>query len=173
MTTGAELDGGWHPEIERKFLLDRVPELLRDHAHVEIDQGWLPGDPPVRLRRESSTTGVRLLRTEKRGYGVDRIEREGELARAEFEALWPGTAERRVRKRRWRVPVGTLCWEIDEFRDRTLALAEVELPAADTPISLPDWLAPHVVREVTDDPAYLNFNLSRPAAPTRGRAARR
>ena len=160
MTSEREPDGGWHPEIERKFLLDGLPECLSEHAPVEIEQGWLPGERRIRLRRESSAGGVRLLRTEKRGFGADRIEREGELAAAEFDALWPATAARRIYKRRWRVPVGALCWEIDEFHDRTLALAEVELPAADTPVSLPDWLAPHVVREVTDDPAYLNSNLA-------------
>jgi CYTH domain-containing protein len=152
---------GWHPEIERKFLLDSVPEWVRGQASVEIEQGWLPGsNVRVRLRRERSATGVRLLHTEKRGHGADRIEREWDVAPADFEALWPATASRRIRKRRWRIAVGARCWEIDEFCDRSLALAEVELPEADTPVSLPDWLAPRVVREVTDDPAYLNFNLA-------------
>ena len=157
---------GWHPEIERKFLLRAVPECLRDRACVEIEQGWLSaGDEPIRLRREASEDGERWLRTEKRGRGVERIEREAEILREQFDALWPETAPRRVRKRRWRVNVGALCWEIDEFQDRSLALAEVELPAADTPLSLPGWLAPQVVREVTDEPEYLNVRLARPSPP--------
>jgi len=164
LTGVGEPDGSWHPEIERKWLLDGVPERLRELAPVEIEQGWLPGDPPIRLRRERSAGAVRLLRTEKRGFGANRIEREEDLVATEFDALWPETAAQRIYKWRWRVPVGALCWEIDEFRDRTLVLAEVELPAADTSVSLPDWLAPHVVSEVTDDRAYLNFNLALSAA---------
>ncbi len=50
------MDGGgpgWHPEIERKFLLDRIPDAARAHEPVEIEQGWLAGgDRPLRLRSE-------------------------------------------------------------------------------------------------------------------------
>jgi len=178
VTTERDRAVGWHAEIERKFLLARVPDHVHRHESVEIEQGWLSGAHPVRLRRERSATGVRLLRTEKRGHGAARIEREAELAPDEFDVLWPATAARRVSKRRWRVTVGAFCWEIDDFRDRTLALAEVELPAIDIPLTLPDWLAPCVVREVTDDPDYLNVNLaveaaSSPRVPTRVRASLR
>jgi hypothetical protein len=27
-------------------------------------------------------------------------------------------------------------------------------------VTTPDWLRPHVVREVTDDPAYSNYRLA-------------
>ena len=37
----------------------------------------------------------------------------------------------------------------------------MELPAADTPVVFPPWLAAYVVREVTDDPAYLNSSLAK------------
>jgi len=52
-------------------------------------------------------------------------------------------------------------WEVDEFTDRDLWLAEVELPSADHEAKPPDWLAPHIVREVTNEPEYLNINLAR------------
>ncbi len=69
-------------------------------------------------------------------------------------------------KRRHRVPEGSLVWEIDEFTDRDLVLAEIELPARSADVPLPDWLRPLVVRDVTDDPAYLNENLATaPGAP--------
>jgi CYTH domain-containing protein len=54
-----------------------------------------------------------------------------------------------------------LAWEIDVFEDRPLVLAEVELPSADAEAPPPAWLARHVVREVTDDPAYANSALAR------------
>ena len=37
---------------------------------------------------------------------------------------------------------------------------EVELETPDQPVTPPQWLAPHIVREVTDDPAYTNSALS-------------
>jgi CYTH domain-containing protein len=52
-------------------------------------------------------------------------------------------------------------WEIDEFLDRELVLAEIELPAVDSPVELPAWLREHVVREVTAEPDYVNRALAR------------
>ena len=56
---------------------------------------------------------------------------------------------------------GALTWEVDAFEGADLVLAEVELPSADTPVTPPAWLAPHVVREVTEEPAYRNFEVAR------------
>jgi adenylate cyclase len=89
---------------------------------------------------------------------VTRLELEEAISPELLAVLWPLTEGRRVSKRRWRVPEGELCWEIDEFTDRELVLAEVELPTADHPVVFPSWLAPLVVREVTHEPAYLNLN---------------
>jgi CYTH domain-containing protein len=99
----------------------------------------------------------------KLGSGVSRVEVEEACTRELFDGLWPLTRERRVRKRRYRVPDGALVWEVDEFTDRPLVLAEVELPAVDAAAEPPSWLAPYVVREVTDEAEYLNANLARPA----------
>jgi CYTH domain-containing protein len=39
-------------------------------------------------------------------------------------------------------------------------LAELELPDADHPIAVPEWLAPVLVREVTGEREYANSNLA-------------
>jgi adenylate cyclase len=80
---------------------------------------------------------------------------------AVFETMWPLTEGHRLMKRRYLVPHEGLTWEIDQFTDRPLVLAEVELPPPGDAPELPAWLAPWVVREVTDDPAYLNSSLAR------------
>ena len=64
-------------------------------------------------------------------------------------------------ERRRRVAEGGRVWEIDDFHDRDLVLAEVELPAVDVAVELPRWLADAVVREVTDDPSFTNLALAR------------
>ena len=38
---------------------------------------------------------------------------------------------------------------------------DVELPTAETPVVIPDWLAPCLKREVTEDPAWTNLALAR------------
>jgi adenylate cyclase len=77
-----------------------------------------------------------------------------------FEQLWPLTEGRRLRKRRYRVPDGALTWETDEFLDRDLVLAEVELAGRPVDVEVPAWLQPHVAREVTEDEACSNLRLA-------------
>jgi len=86
---------------------------------------------------------------------------EEETTREVFEQLWPLTEGRRVCKRRHYVPDGDLIWELDEFLDRELVLAEVELPSVGFEVEPPGWLQPVLLREVTGEPDYLNVNLAR------------
>jgi CYTH domain-containing protein len=148
-------------EIERKYLLDALPDEARATPPVRIEQGWLPGEViHERIRRAGGPDGVRCSRTIKLGRGLVREEFEEAMTEELFAGLWPFTAGRRVIKDRFRVPDGALTWEIDAFRDRELFLAEVELPAAATAVVLPPWLAAVLVREVTDEPTYVNLNLA-------------
>ena len=154
-------------EIERKYLLRFVPEQARDSRWVDIAQGYLPGSKlRERIRRVSIHHGsgrkdVHYFRTVKLGEGVTRTEVEEETTEAIFLAMWPLTKRRRLRKRRYEVDVDGLTWQIDEFRNRDLVLAEIELDSEDDEVTFPDWLVPAVQREVTGEPEFLNVNLAR------------
>lgn len=89
-----------------------------------------------------------------------RTEVEEECSRELFDVLWPLTEGKRVAKRRHVVADGALHWEIDEFTDRALVLAEIELPAAGITCEFPAWLMAAIEREVTDDAAYVNARLA-------------
>lgn len=148
-------------EVERKFLLTGLPPLEGAEGSVEIEQGYLPGERVVeRVRRVEPSEGVELARTVKEGSGLTRLEIEEPVTRDVFDQLWPLTEGRRLRKRRYRIADGNLTWEIDQFLDRDLVLAEVELLDQPVEVPLPDWLRPHVDREVTDDAAFSNFQLA-------------
>jgi len=154
--------GSPHMEIERKYLLRDLPPLDGAFETAEILQGWLPGDAVrERLRRADANGTPRFYRTIKAGTGIARVELEDEIDADLFETLWPLTEGRRVRKRRHKIREGERVWEIDEFLDRDLVLAEVELPSTDATVELPEWLRPHVVREVTGEAEYKNENLAR------------
>lgn len=164
-------------EIERKYLLDRLPDLDALRARglsvetFELEQGWLPGQRlRERVRRTTRAADppgeARYFRTIKLGAGVERIEIEEPTTALVFETLWPLTAGCRIRKRRHCVQDDGRLWEIDEFLDRELALAEVELPDAAVRPELPSWLEDRVVREVTDDSRYTNLSLARLGAPS-------
>jgi len=149
-------------EVERKYLLNGLPPAATDAPSVEIDQGYLPGERLIeRLRRIHAAGGDELVRTVKEGSGLVRLEVEEAVAPEVFDGLWPLTEGLRIRKRRYRVADGDLIWEIDQFLDRDLVLAEVELPTAEAEAPIPDWLHPWIEREVTEDPGYGNFELSR------------
>jgi CHAD domain-containing protein/CYTH domain-containing protein len=150
-------------EIERKYLLTDMPPLPADAIRTDIAQGYLPGDRlrerVRRVRRRGEP--ARYYRTVKVGSGISRVELEEECDQATFRRLWSLTKGRRVRKLRFRVAAGDLTWEIDRFRDRKLVLAEIELPSEDHEVPLPDWLAEHVVRDVTGEDEYVNANLAK------------
>jgi CHAD domain-containing protein/CYTH domain-containing protein len=149
-------------EIERKYLLSGLPPRAHEGSVSEIVQGWLPGrELRERLRRVTDRNGTTYFRAVKLGTGIERIEIEEATTEQVFSALWALTEGCRVRKRRFKLADGELVWEIDEFTDRELYLLEVELPARDTPVEVPYWLAPHVVREVTGEDKYVNVNLAR------------
>jgi len=149
-------------EIERKYLLRALPREAKGAPAAEIEQGYLPGSRLVeRVRRVRDADGERFYRTVKLGAGVERVEVEEETTADIFAALWRLTKGRRVRKRRHMLPDGDLVWEIDDFRDRKLVLAEVELPSADTAVTIPPWLRDLVEREVTDEGEFTNASLAK------------
>ena len=148
-------------EIERKFLLNGLPAFDRPDSIAEIEQGYLPGERVIeRLRRVRADGKEELFRTVKEGSGMTRLEVEEPIPVELFDQLWPLTEGRRIRKHRHRVKDRKLTWEVDEFQDRDLVIAEVELPSPSAEVSVPDWLRPHIVREVTDDSKYSNYRLA-------------
>jgi CHAD domain-containing protein/CYTH domain-containing protein len=154
--------GREHTEIERKYLLRELPPAVVDVPALELAQGYLPGERlSERLRHVSSDEGERWYRTLKAGTGLRRIEIEEETTREVFDGLWPLTEGRRLAKKRRRVQQDGFTWEIDEFRDRELVLAEIELPTETTAVPPPDWLQPYVVRDVTGEQEYQNYTLAR------------
>jgi CHAD domain-containing protein/CYTH domain-containing protein len=150
-------------EIERKYLLKRLPIATADAPSVEIEQGYLPGKKLVeRLRRIRFADGAeKWFRTVKVGKGLERVEIQEEADADLSRAMWPLTQGRRVHKRRYSIRESDdLVWEVDEFLDRELVLAEFELATHDTVFELPPWLQDVLDREVTDEPEYSNARLA-------------
>jgi CYTH domain-containing protein len=147
-------------EIERKFLIKRLPvEILRSR-HFRIAQGYLanePGGRHVRLRKKRRTAFL----TFKVGRAAAREEREIRLSPKQFATLWPATAGRRLRKTRYDIPWKNLKIEIDIYHGRNhgLMVAEVEFPsfASCRQFKPPRWFG----REITGEKRYSNVRLAR------------
>ncbi|HEY1854436.1 MAG TPA: CHAD domain-containing protein [Solirubrobacterales bacterium] len=151
-------------EIERKFVLEMMPPEAAGARERAIEQGYLAVDDEleVRLRR---CGGERLL-TAKRGHGESREEVELRLYGEQFEALWPLTEGRRLRKSRREVPLGDgLTAEVDRYEGDLagLLVAEVEFPSVEASRAFrpPPWLG----REVSGERRYANQVLAREGLP--------
>jgi len=162
-------------EIERVWRLTGTPAVPSRAEIWRIEQGYLPEhgihDPEFsegRLRRVEHPDGrVTLLHTVKRGTGVVRQETERQITPTDFDRLWPLTQGRRVRKVRHRVPEGALTWEVDQFLDWPLWMAEVELPSEHHALAVPVWLQPVLGPEVSTDPRWRNHALALHGPPSR------
>src|SRR6266566_603638 len=146
-------------EIERKFLLKRLPERLKQARRGVIAQGYLaaePGGRHVRLRKKRKTASL----TFKVGRGAHREEREIKLSPKQFAALWPATVGRRLYKLRYEMPWKNFLIEIDIYRrkHKGLVVAEVEFPnrTACHKFKGPAWFG----REVTGNKRYSNVRLA-------------
>lgn len=156
------LDGSRGKEIERKFLLSKLPVFSDEVETFTLAQGYLPGSTiRERVRRTTGSAGSTFRRTIKAGRGVSRLEFEEPIDETLFQQLWPLTAGARVEKRRHVFFHDGLTWEIDEFVDRDLVLAEVELGSIDQEFSIPDVIRSVLVREVTPESGFVNLKLAR------------
>lgn len=145
-------------EIERKF-------LIKDNSYVELATKTVHIRQAYLSDRKEATVRLRVagrhafITVKSRNHGASRDEWEYEIPLSDAEqmasTLCGGWA---IDKVRHFVPMGGLTWEVDVFHGRHegLVIAEVELPAEDTEIVLPDFVGV----EVTGDPQYYNSVLA-------------
>ena len=111
----------------------------------------------MRLRKKGESAWL----TVKRGEGLVRAEHEIELTPAQFAALWPLTAGRRLTKRRSEIPHAgrTVAIDVYEGQNSGLVVAEVEFESAEAARAFvpPGWFA----QDVSARPEYSNCNLAR------------
>ena len=144
-------------EHERKFLL-KNDSWKRGAEGILCRQGYIAEGQQVVVRvRVMGENG--FLTVKERIPGISRSEYEYSIPREDAEAMLDDMSVGVViEKQRYRLTHAGHVWEIDEFYGVNLGLvvAEIELPAADTPFVRPSWLG----AKVTGDPRYYNANLA-------------
>ena len=153
-------------EIERKFLVERVPDGV--DAGEPIDQGYLAiadDGVEVRVRRRGEATVL----TVKSGPAMVRTEEEFAIDERRFEALWELTDGRRLSKTRHLIPLDDgLTAELDVYAGAVegLLTAEIEFPTleASEAFTPPPWLG----REVTGDKRFAAQSLALHGRPQDG-----
>ena len=143
-------------EIERKFLVkgDSWRALAKGTTYR---QGYLNSakERTVRIRTAADKA---FLTIKGLAVGATRSEYEYEIPFDDGQTLLETLAEKPlIEKKRYKIAVQDLIWEIDEFLgdNEGLIIAEVELASEGQRFEKPTWLG----EEVTGDPRYYNSNL--------------
>lgn len=144
-------------EIERKYLVKRLPSNLNDYPYQNIEQGYLCTDPVVRIRRSNDEY---ILTYKGKGLMV-REEYNLPLNAESFSHLKEKIDGRLIQKRRYLIPyLEKYTIELDIFEDSLapLQLAEVEFETEEDANSFlpPEWFG----SDVTFSTAYHNSTLS-------------
>ncbi|MAT49363.1 MAG: hypothetical protein CMA27_05985 [Euryarchaeota archaeon] len=173
-------------EIERRFLLKKLPESL-ENGQI-IHQIYLPleslniknnklffkdkiisdisQDKELKsiINESKKNTACRLRKKDENYYFTIKI-RNSPGVRTEwewevsdiFEELLKGKYPR-ISKNRYEKIINGYTWEIDEFLNnhQGLIIAEIELKKLDEEIEIPNWAG----EEITDKIEYLNYTLA-------------
>ena len=135
-------------EIERKYLVRRLPDDLSKYEAKKIAQGYLCTDPVVRIRRSNDNYMVR------EEYNLP-------LTREAYEHLLPKIDGLLIAKTRYLIPLtDRLTAELDVFEGvlSALTLVEVEFDSVEEANAFvpPEWFG----EDVTESGKYHNSYLS-------------
>ena len=143
-------------EIERKFLVKRIPKNKIKYSHY-IKQGYIFSDKQkvIRVRQKMDDFFITIKGNKTR---LSRFEFEYKIPKNDANQLFKNFCEEKIiEKTRHYVEHKGHTWELDVFHDKNkgLIVAEIELESEDEAFYLPDW----VDQEVTDQDKYYNMNL--------------
>ncbi len=144
-------------EIERKFLIPRLPENLSSFPCRTLEQAYLCTEPVVRVRRSDDSY---ILTYKSKGL-MSREEYNLPLTAESYEHLKAKADGNIISKNRYLIPLPDgLTIELDVFAApfEGLLLAEVEFPSEEEANAFvpPEWFG----EEVTWSSEYHNSTLS-------------
>ena len=145
-------------EIERKYLIKKLPDNLAQYESHLIEQAYLCTDPTIRVRKSDDDYYMTY-----KGRGLlERTEYNLPLNKDAYEKLVKKAEGNIISKRRYVIPIdgSDLKIELDVFDNpfAPLIMAEVEFGSVEESEGFipPDWFD----KEVTEDPAYHNSNMA-------------
>ena len=155
-------------EIERKYLINypdiKMLESMPNCTKVEIAQTYLKSDDEVerRVRARGIDGNYMYYLTEKRKItNLKRIEVEKRLTQNEYLKLLmdQDNSLRTIHKTRYCLSAENQYFEIDIYPEwNNQAIMEIELSSEDDSIQIPPFI--EVIKDVTDDDRYKNYNMA-------------
>lgn len=150
-------------EIEKKFLVSKIPEKIEQYDKWEIEQCYLCTQPTIRIRKKNDdyilTYKNRIPHdSEQKLCVADEV--EVPLTQEAFEHLKKKADGKCICKTRYRIPYETYTIELDVFHKdyEGFVLAEVEFSSIEESEKFvaPAWF----YRDVSGDYHYSNSHLS-------------
>jgi adenylate cyclase len=145
-------------EIERKFLVKKIPDNLDTYEKIDMTQGYLNTDPVVRVRKENDD----YVLTYKGSGLLSHSEYNLPLNKEAFEHLLKKCDGIIISKSRYKIPIeNNLTAELDIFKGDldSLKLVEVEFDSVEEANNFtpPEWFG----EDVTTDGRYHNSYISK------------
>lgn len=144
-------------EIERKFLVSKIPDNLDNYHCRQIEQGYLSTNPVVRVRRDNDDYYI----TYKGNGMMAREEYNLPLTKEAYEHLIKKADGNIITKKRYEIPDKTgHTIELDIFEGvfEGTVLAEVEFDSVE---EANNYVPPELfIKDVTNDRNYHNSNMS-------------
>ena len=145
-------------EIERKFLVKKIPDNLDTYERIDMTQGYLNTDPVVRVRKENDD----YVLTYKGSGLLSHSEYNLPLNKEAFEHLLKKCDGIIISKSRYKIPIeNNLTAELDIFKGDldSLKLVEVEFGSVEEANNFipPEWFG----EDVTTDGRYHNSYISK------------
>ncbi len=155
-------------EIEKKYLVEKLPDDLSGYKKKEIEQAYLCGNPTVRVRK-SNDDYILTYKSKKDTEDLKKIsgaavneEIEMPLTKEAYEHLIEKKDDHKVKKTRYIIPIDEdHNIELDVFHGRLkgLVMAEVEFLSAEDARDFvpPAWFK----KDVSLDKRFSNKSLSK------------
>ena len=145
-------------EIERKFLVKKIPDNLDTYERIDMIQGYLNTAPVVRVRKENDN----YVLTYKGSGLLSHSEYNLPLNKESFEHLLKKCDGIIISKSRYKIPIeNNLTAELDIFKGDldSLKLVEVEFGSVEEANNFipPEWFG----KDVTTDGRYHNSYISK------------
>jgi CYTH domain-containing protein len=143
-------------EIERKFLINKIPENCEKSIHIKQYYMHIDDNFVQRLRFFDNKKAIISLK--QNCAGLSRYEFEYEIPLLDAKKIVSMSNSKFIEKIRHIIYFNSIKWEIDEFlgNNKGLLIAEVELESENQDIMLPNWIN----SEVTNKNKYFNYNLA-------------
>ena len=145
-------------EIERKFLVKKIPDNLDTYEKIDMTQGYLNTSPVVRVRKENDD----YVLTYKGSGLLSHSEYNLPLNKEAFDHLLKKCDGIIISKSRYKIPItNNLTAELDIFKGDldSLKLVEVEFDSVEEANNFipPEWFG----EDVTTDGRYHNSYISK------------